>query len=642
MKLFRFLRIFLTACILLTGMQSQSQWYDPDKVPKKAKAIYEKAYEQAMEGDYAASLKSLESAIQAEPKYVEAYLSRAGIYAEMKNYAQSVEDFEKALLLDAVFSATYQLPYSISLAGMGNFDKALQAINHFLLIPGLNQQSTKAANYRKSVYEFAIAYSKSHPGNGYHFKPLNLGDSVNSTHLEYFPSITVDGSKLVFTRRVQNDEDFYYSDYVQGRWSAAKPLEGKINTNLNEGAQAISQDGDWLVFTGCNYPEGQGSCDLYISYRRKNGGWTEPENLGKRINTESWESSPSLSPDKKDLYFSSNRPGGYGGKDIWVSRRLATGGWGEPENLGPAVNSSGDEGCPYMHADNQTLYFNSNVHQCYGMTDLFLSKKINDSTWSAPVNLGYPINTIDDEGSLVVASDGITSYYASDRGDTRGGLDLYQFNLREDIRAAKTIWVKGQVFDSLTRNGLPSTVELTDIRTRNIHSRLQTDEDGRYLVTLPAGRDFAFNVNRKGYLFYSDYFSISPSPADSFLTVNIPLQPIAAGASIVLKNIFFDSNKSNLNPESMNELEKVVTLMNENPKLRIQISGHTDKVGRKEDNLTLSESRAKSVLQYLVSKGVSAARLQSKGYGDSKPIATNDTEQGKSLNRRTELNVISN
>lgn len=642
MKLFRILRIFLIAILTINGWHAEAQWYDPEKVPKKARQIYEKAYEQAMEGEYAASLQSLESAIQAEPKYVEAYLSRAGIYAEMKNYAKSVMDFEKALLLDAVFSATYQLPYSISLAGTGNFEKALQAINHFLQIPGLNQQSVKAGNYRKSVYEFAIAYSKAHPGNGYDFKPVNLGDSVNSVHLEYFPSITVDGAKLVFTRRVQNDEDFYYSENIQGRWSAAKPLERKINTNLNEGAQAISQDGDWLVFTGCNYPEGMGSCDLYISYRRKNGGWTEPENLGNRINSESWESSPSLSPDKKDLYFSSNRPEGYGGKDIWVSRRLSSGGWSAPENLGPTVNSSGDEGCPYMHADNQTLYFNSNGHQGYGMTDLFLSKKINDSTWATPVNLGYPINTIDDEGSLVVASDGYTSYYASDRSDTRGGLDLYQFNLREDIRAAKTIWVKGQVFDSLTRNGLPSSVELTDIRTRNIHSRLQTDEDGRYLVTLPVGRDFAFNVNRKGYLFYSDHFSIGTSPSDSFLTVNIPLQPIAAGASIVLKNIFFDSNKSNLNPESMNELDKVVALMNENPKLRIQISGHTDRVGRREDNLILSENRAKAVLQYLVSKGIPAGRLQSKGYGDSKPLASNDTEQGKSLNRRTELNVVSN
>jgi len=642
MKLSRIFRIFLVAILSIIGWHAKAQWYDPEKVPKKARLIYEKAYEQAMEGEYGASLISLESAIQAEPKYVEAYLSRAGIYAEMKNYALSVQDFEKALLLDAVFSATYQLPYSISLAGMGNFEKALQAINHFLNLPGLNQQSIKAGNYRKSVYEFAIAYGKAHPGNGYDFKPLNLGDSVNSVHLEYFPSITVDGAKLVFTRRVQNDEDFYYSENMNGRWSAAKPLEGKINTNLNEGAQAISQDGDWLVFTGCNYPEGMGSCDLYISYRRKNGGWTEPENLGSRINSESWESSPSLSPDKKDLYFSSNRPGGYGGKDIWVSRRLSSGGWSAPENLGPTVNSSGDEGCPYMHADNQTLYFNSNGHQGYGMTDLFLSKKINDSSWAAPVNLGYPINTIDDEGSLVVASDGFTSYYASDRGDTRGGLDLYQFNLREDIRAAKTIWVKGQVFDSLTRNGLPSTVELTDIHTRNTHSRLQTDEDGRYLVTLPAGRDFAFNVNRKGYLFYSDHFSIGSSPSDSFLTVNIPLQPIAAGASIVLKNIFFDSNKSNLNPESMNELDKVVALMLENPKLRIQISGHTDRVGRREDNLALSENRAKSVLQYLVSKGIPASRLQSKGYGDSKPLAPNDTEQGKSLNRRTELNVVSN
>lgn len=600
-----------------------------------------KAYDDANNGKFNESMAHLDEAIKADPKYVEAYLSRAGIYADMKNYNGSVNDFAKAFELDSVFSSTYELPYSISLAGIGKFDKALVMVNKFLQTPGLNERSKKSGNYRKTTYEFAIGYASQHPAGDYKFAPQNLGDSINSAALEYYPSLTIDGKKMIFTRRKDQDEDFYESNFINGKWSKATSVGGKINTNFNEGAQNISQDGQWLIFTGCNYPEGQGSCDLYIAYKTKTGGWTEPENLGRLINTDFWESSPSLSPDKKDLYFSSDRPGGYGGRDIWVSHRI-NGKWGRPENLGPTVNTDGDDASPFIHADNQTLYYNSNGFIGYGATDLYLTKKINDSTWGEPENLGYPINTIDDEGSLIVSSDGKTAYYASDGNESRGGLDLCTFQLREDIRAARTLWVKGKVYDKKTNEGLPSAVELTDVDSRRVISKLQTDEEGNYLITLPEGKDYAFNVNRKGYLFYSDNFSLIKNTPDSFFVVNIPLQPIEAGAAIVLKNIFFDVNKSELKPASTSELDKVVILLNDNPKLTIQISGHTDNVGKDADNLTLSVNRSKSVINYLISKGVNAKRLTSKGFGATKPIAKNDTEEGRSQNRRTELNVVSN
>jgi len=621
---------------------SWAQWYNPDKVNKKAIAVYELAYDYALNGQYAESIKKIDEALAIEPKYIEAYLSRAGIYADLKNYPSSVIDFEKAISLDSVFSNTYLLPYTISLAGTGNFDKALSAVNKFLQYPNLNQQSIKSANYRKSTYEFAVDYAKKHSLVGYVFTPKNLGPGVNTNALEYYPSFTIDGKKMIFNRRVDNDEDFYESELIEGEWSNAIPVPGKINTTLNEGAQNISQDGEWLIFTGCNYPEGLGSCDLYISYKTKNNSWTEAVNLGDRINTDQWESAPSLSSDKKDLYFSSNRNGGYGGKDIWVSHKSINGKWSNPENLGPTINTSSDETCPFIHADNSTLYFNSNGHPGYGSSDLFLSKKINDSTWNEPENLGYPINTIDEEGSLVVASDGKTSYYASDRGDSKAGLDIYSFELREDIRAAKTLWVKGRVLDKKTNAGLPSTVELTDIINRKKITSIQTDEDGNYLVTLPEGKDYAFNVNRKGYLFYSDNFSLTKNNTDTSFTINIPLQPIEAGASVILKNIFFGNNDYTLKDVSIPELDKVVILLNENRKLTLQIGGHTDNIGKKEANISLSFSRAKSVLNYLVAKGINPIRLVAKGFGDSKPLGMNDTEEGKSLNRRTEINILSN
>jgi outer membrane protein OmpA-like peptidoglycan-associated protein/Tol biopolymer transport system component len=633
---------FVLLLFMCLPFESSSQWYDPEKINKKAAGIYGEAYENAQEGNYSAALAKLSDALKAEPKFVDVYLSRAGIYANLKNYTASVIDFEKGLEMDREYAKTYLLPYSISLAGTGNFQKAMTVVEEFLATPGLNPQSIKAGNYRKKTFAFALQQEAAQKNNAntYVFSPKNMGQSINGTTLEYYPSLTIDGSKMIFTRRENGDEDFYESSFENGAWSIALPVPGKINTNLNEGAQNISQDGEWLIYTGCNYPEGGGGCDLYISYKTKNGNWTEGENLGNVINTEFWEASPSLSPDKSKLYFASSRLGGYGGKDIWVSTRQPNGRWGKPANLGPDVNTSADEGCPFIHPDNQTLYFNSNGHDGYGLTDLFLVRKKDDDSWGVPLNLGFPINTIDDEGSLIVAADGKTGFYASDGADTRGGLDLYEFELRNDIRASKVLWVKGKVYDVKNNNGLPSAVELTDINTRKLLSKIQTDEEGNYLITLPVGKNYAFNVNRKGYLFYSDNFETKPGFADSAMQINIPLQPLEAGATVVLKNIFFASNQFQLKDESVAELEKLLQLLNDNPTTQIMISGHTDNVGSAADNLALSTSRAKSVVQFLQKNGIEPSRLVSKGWGASKPIADNTTEENKAKNRRTELSIL--
>ena len=621
---------------------SYSQWYNPEKVNTKAATVYARAYEDAQDQKYTSAIAKINEALSIDPKFVDAFLSKAGIYANLKKYDSSVIDFEKGLQLDSVYAATYLLPYSISLAGSGMFQKALNAVNTFLANPTLNEQSVRAGNYRKRTYEFAVAYEREHPANGYVFAPKNLGDSINSPYSEYYPSLTIDGRQLVFTRRMQSDEDFYESSLTNGKWSNAKPLAGKVNTNFNEGAQNISQDGEWIIFTGCNYPEGIGSCDLYISYKTKIG-WSEAENLGPIVNTDYWESAPSLSPDKRDLYFTSSQPGGFGGKDIWVSHRNEKGKWERPVNLGDAINTSGDESCSFMYADNQTMFFNSTGHAGYGGADLFFSKKQSDGNWSKPVNLGYPVNTIDEEGSMIVAADGATAYYASEGADCRGALDLYSFQLREDIRPPKTLWVKGKVFDAKTKEGLPSSVELSDINSRSLISKVQTDETGNFLVTLPIGKDYLFNVNRKGYLFFSENYDLSSSKIDSVFNAAIPLQPIEAGAAIVLKNIFFDTKKIELKPASMLELNNVIQLMNDNPNLKILITGHTDNVGKQQDNLLLSNGRAAAVINYLLaSKQIARTRLESKGLGAAKPIADNTTDTGRAKNRRTELSVLSN
>ncbi len=626
----------------LSAHLTRAQQYDPGKVNKKAAQLNAKGLEQAEGGELNGGIQSLQEAIRIDNRFEDAYLSIAGIYGEMKNYPKAVEYYEKAKAIDSVYFLDFALPYSIDLAGTGNFAAALQAVNSFLAISTLNETSRKAGAYRQSCYQFALDYAASHPAsNNYQFNPINLGDSINSDVSEYFPAISLDGNTLVFTRRVNGtNEDFYESTRTGGIWGMAHSLPGNINTNENEGAECVSQDGQWLIFNGCNYPDGMGSCDLYISYLTAEG-WSTPENMGDSINTEFWETAPSLSPDKRDLYFTSNRPGGYGGSDIYVSHRLLNGQWSAAENVGPVVNTIGDEGTPFIHADNQTLYFNSTGQPGYGNNDLFLSRKQPDGSWSKPENLGYPINTIDDQGSLVVAADGKTAYYASDRADTKGGLDLYTFPMREDIRPTKTLWVKGKVFDHSTKKGLPSSVILTDLANRQVISNLQTDETGNYLITLPEGKDYAFTVKRRGYLFYSENFSLSHDHGDTTYTIDIPLQPLEANATIVLKNIFFDPNKYNLMRESGAELDQVVQLMKDNPTLKIQINGHTYNSGKPADNITLSENRARAVTTYLVDRGITATRLSSKGWGDSKPVADNSTQEGRARNRRTELTVIS-
>jgi len=636
-------KILLLVLLTASFLQSRSQWYDPEKVNHKANTIYNLAINKARSGDYPSSITMINEALKIEPKFVDAFLSLAGIYAEMKNYTTSVANFEKAFSLDSVYSNDFNLPYSISLAGCGRFTDALNAVNKFLSNPKLNDRSMKAGEFRKKTYQFAIDYAQSHPDKNYVFAPQNLGDSINTSDLEYFPSLTIDGKKLIFTKRIRNKESFYESDRVNGNWGKAFPLVGKINSpDYNVGAQNISQDGEWLVFTGCDFPQGQGSCDIYISYLTKNG-WSEPQNLGRNVNSEFWESTPSLSPDKRDLYFSSNRTGGFGGKDIWVCHRTETGRWSEPENLGPDINTSGDESTPFIHADNQTLYFNSNGLSCYSeKPDLFVTRKLADGKWGKPENLGYPINTIDDEGSMIVDADGKTAYYSSDKIDTKGGLDIYTFELREDLRPLKTLWAKGKVYDNKTKAGLPSTVVLTDVNTRQTVSKLQTDEDGNYLITLPVGKDYAFNVHRKGYLFYSQNYNMKNISSDSVFNVDIPLEPIEANAKVILKNVFFDTKKTDLKSESITELDNVVKLMNENPNMKILISGFTDNIGKPADNLKLSTGRAVAVVNYLVSKGVNNSRLSFKGFGETKPIASNNTEEGRAMNRRTELTVVSN
>ncbi len=628
---------------LLLGTAGYSQPYDPDKVNKKAKQLFDQAYERAQDGHTASAIGLLQQAVNTDPGFADAWMALANLYGSLKNYKAAIGCSEKAFAIDSVYTLNEKLPYSVNLAGLGRFEEALAAVNDlYEKKKPANPLTLERLLKRKMNYEFAVDFANKNPDKNYVFAPVNLGDSINSAESEYFPCLTVDGKELAFTRKLQHkNEDFFFSiKKDDSTWYKARPMEGNVNTEQNEGAQNISQDGQWLVFTGCYRPDGMGGCDLYISYKTGKG-WSEAINLGPGINTDQWDAQPCLSPDKRELYFVSRRFGGYGGSDIYVIRQNENGKWGRPENLGPDVNTPGDEQCPFIHADNQTLYFTSDFWPGYGDEDLFYVRRSAHNTWTRPVNLGYPINTIDREGTLFIAANGITAYYASDRADSHGGLDIYKFELRPAIRPMKTLWVKGRVTDSKTGAGLPVTAELVDLDSNLVVTKVFTDENGDYLVTLPVGRDYAFHINRKGYLFYSGNFSLRGGELDSTYEKNIQLQPIEMNASVVLNNIFFDVNRAELKPASQTELDKLVKLLTENPGLKIEISGHTDNVGKPADNMQLSLNRAKAVTAYLVSNNIAPQRLIAKGYGETKPVAGNQTEAGRARNRRTELKIIS-
>ena len=618
---------------------ANGQVYVPEKVNAKAVAIYERALGMLQNNELEEAMPALKKCIELDSNFVDAYLSLAGAHGQLKQYEQAVQLYQKARSKDTTYFILYNLPYSINLAGLGRFEEALTAITAFEKYPSLNERSRKSAAYRKKCYAFGISYAQQHPTSNYACSPTNLGDSVNTSFPEYYPSVTITDSLLVFTRRVEHArEDFIESKITKDGFSKSKTIDGDINLEPRKGAITVSQDGEWMLFAGQLMDNGYKSFDIYISYLTPKG-WSEPQNMGPSINTDFWETSPSISPDKRAIYFSSNRPGGYGGADLYVSYRLANGKWSPAENMGPKINTAGDELAPFIHADNQTMYFTSDGLPGYGGADLYVMRKNNKGEWDTPENLGYPINTIENESSLAVSADGLTAYYASDRSDSRGSLDIYQFPLRQDIRPYRTLYVKGKVKDKLTGKNLPSSVELTDNSNNQPLMKIQTDELGEYFITLPTGNNYTFTVNRKGYLFFSELMELKDKIADSTYQKDIFLQPIALHASFTFKNIQFANNAYQLPSAAKIELEKLVQVLTENPSLQVEIGGHTDNVGKPADNLLLSTNRAKAIVDYLVSRDIAANRLTFKGFGAAEPIADNNTEKGRAINRRTTFTI---
>ena len=520
---------YLTFLLLLLPMVAVAQ-------TKKSEPLFDQAVEKSIVGQYEEAIALLHKAIKIDPTYAEAYLLLGNQHLLLEQYAKAHECYQQCLDLHPASTRWVQ--------------EAKEGI--------------RTADFRRNAVENPVP-----------FRPVNLGSNVNTDADEYLPALSADYRMLVFTRRVPRrattrrdlpqEEDFYISlyDTMELNWGPAERMPEPLNSNANEGAQTISHDGRVVIFTACGRNNEPTGCDLYMSVRKGNK-WGKPRNLGAPVNSTYWESFPSLSIDGYTLYFASNRRGGYGGTDIWCCT-LEEGRWSEPRNLGPSINTPGNETSPYIHFDDKTLYFSSDGHLGMGGADLYVAKRLNDSTWGDVKNLGYPINTTGDEASLIVAPDGRTALFASDRYGGYGKQDLYSFVMPAPAR--------------------PEAITFID----------------------PVRQ------------------------AENLLTL---------GDTVTLKNIFFHTASAELYETSLAELDRLAEALQRHPRLRLEVGGHTDAVGSEEDNLVLSEKRAKAVYDYLIERGVNADRLTYRGYGESRPVADNDTPEGRAQNRRTTLTPL--
>lgn len=597
------------------------------------------------------AFKWIDKALKEDNRFVEPHLLKAELFIDKKKYDQVIAQYQKAIDIAPDYKPRiYYTKANVEFL-TGKYKNAKQGYLKFLTYDDLKEKERMFANSKIEKCNIAIDFMD----NPVPFEPKNLGENINTSMNEYWPTLTIDEQTLVFTRLIPKriqlspfesnmQEDFYISNYSDNQWDKAENMGQPMNTPQNEGAQSISADGRTMVFTACNRMDGYGKCDIYYS-RKAGDKWTQPKNIGPPINTAHWESQPSLSADGKTLYFISNRPGGKGNNDIWVSTLDELTSWQTPVNISDSINTPGDETSPFIHPDGKTLYFTSNGHPGMGETDIFMSRKQKDGKWSKPKNLGFPINTHHAETALIVNAKGELAFFATNRLSGYGGLDIYAFKLYKEVRPQQVTYIKGKVFDAITKKPLAAKFELIQLETSNTIIESFSDMiTGQFLVTIPSTDNFGLNVSKTGYMFYSENFALHQLERDSAelntYLIDIPLQPIQIGRRVILRNIFFDTDKYILKPESNAELTKLTAFLENNPEISIEISGHTDTQGGKEHNQKLSLNRAKAVYNYLIEHGIKSERLSYAGYGYTQPIATNKTPEGRALNRRTEFKIV--
>lgn len=617
---------------------------------KKAIEMYKEADNYRVRRQFPQAIQLLEGALAKDKHFFEAYYRLGLVYFAMKQFDTAAATFEKGLSLtdDPNKQKVFWYDLGETYLNLANYEKAAELLAKYLDVENRSSRNRDHAQMMLASAQFAIA----HKANTADYQQHPLSPTVNCFAMQYFPVLTADQQELIFTRRQgftdEYDEDLVVCTKKGDAWSAPTSISKNINSMFNEGTCTISADGRKLIFTSCVGRKGYGSCDLFQSIKVGDE-WSKPENMGPMVNSADWESQPSLSADGRTLYFVSDRRGGYGRRDIWVSKMNDKDEWTRAVNAGKQVNSQFDEISPFIHVNNKTLYFASNGLPGFGGYDIFYLEKNPDSKWSEPVNVGAPVNDNQDQFSLFITADGQKGYYVYEENlqgaqnpSGHASSKIYEMSIPADHQLKfKSNYVKGVVRDKESKAPLGATIELINLNTNEVESAVRSDSvTGAYLIVLTEGAEYALYVNKKGYLFQSQYFNYSAVKDFQPIVRDVELDKVREGSIAVLENIFFDTDQYELKPKSVTELNKVVRFLEENPAVRIEISGHTDNTGAAAYNRELSKKRAQAVYQYLVNKGIAAARLDPKGYGPDKPVAANDTEAGKQQNRRIEFKIL--
>jgi len=627
MKIKQFL-FFYFALALGSSLQLNAQ--DISKNKSAGQKIYEKAIIELDNKSFSRGIGLLENAIQKDTSLTDAYLSLFQTYLDTKQYEKAILVFEKIQSAHPNEALPFVVKYATAYLSLGNYTKPFFTLNLLL-------KNNQLPAYLKSKAEDLLKVCAFAMGNPIQndISVTNAGDSINSDAAEYFPSVTVQDSLFLFMRRSNlAREDFYYSTLGKKGFSKAMPLADNLNDADKKGSMSLTQDLNTLYFAADYGPKGYGRYDLY-KVTKTDKGWSEPKNLGKNINTDFWDSAPSIAPDGQALYFCSNRPGGYGGIDIYVAYRNEKGFWNEAENMGPNINTAGDEQTPFIHADNRSLYFSSNGWPGFGAADLFVSRKKLDDTWSRPTNLGYPINTFENEGSIAVASNGMDAYIASDRSDSKGGLDIYQVVLSAATRANKTFYLKGFIADAVSKKPLAGEVVLMNPTDDSSNMQIKVDSNGYFVLGLPYFDSLGIRVNSPNHIYASTFISADSLQYLSGTNFQFYLAPIISSFAQNFKNVFFDLNSAKLKKKSRVELDAMVTYLAATPNATILLEGHTDSKGDSVQNKIISEKRAQAIANYLIAKKIAPKRVSHIGLGAKFPIADNDTEEGRAKNRRS-------
>jgi tetratricopeptide (TPR) repeat protein len=648
--------LLLLAGIVSLGASAQTMC--EMEMSKKNYKAYQKACEMYERGQYTASTGILKKIVSDEPEVAEPYFVLGLIAAKKESLAALDKNMSKVLALCPDFPDA-RLHYYMGLVHYSyeRYEQAVISFDNFFGMAEMEMDGRydtyieEAESYSYWSRTLAKAYLNPVP-----FEPKSI-QGISTEANEYLAYKTVDGSRMYFTRDVVKNEDnssFYKHDLEtrvammieshrekDGTFGKGRRMQPPFNTGKNEGTFTLTADNKLLFYSITQQTKADyANCDIYFS-EYKNGEWTEPQNAGSNVNTAStWESQPSITPDGNYLYFASNRQGGYGGTDIWCVHRLPNGDWSRPENLGPSVNTEDNERSPFIHPDGVSLYFASNGWEGLGGYDMYYTR-VDDSRGQKPLNLGHPINTEGDEFYFGVDTDGEKAYFSSNKYPSKGGMDIYEFDLYPAIKPQKVCVIKGSVVDE-NDNPIGGELELFITAGAKEKSLYRIDDaEGTFTAVLNPKNDYILIAKREGYAFSSVLVTKhTVLPADSIL--HFKILPIEVGGSYQINDIVFGLNSAELTDNTRLVINAFIEFLRDNPKVHATIEGYTDNVGDEEDNQKLSEQRAKAVYDYLIANRVRPDRLQYKGMGSANPVATNDTEEGRAKNRRTVFVITDN